>query len=101
MHNDNNDAWLKYIEIIEMTFHGFPWLSMAFHGFPWLSMAFTSEAAAIAAARALLELVPFKDPSHELGVSGDPVASRLVNSHLPSGPIGSHLSIKSIEFIWK
>jgi hypothetical protein len=53
-------------------------------------MAFTSEAAAIAAARALLELVPFKDPSHELGVSGDPVASRLVNSHLPSGPIGSH-----------
>ena len=68
-------------------------------------MAFTSEAAAIAAARALLELVPFKDPSHELGVSGDPVASRPVNSHLPnrvpSGPIGSHLSIKSIEFIWK
>ena len=37
-------------------------------------MAFTAEAAAIAAARALLELVPFKDPSDELsGVSGVPV----------------------------
>ena len=45
------------IEMIEMTYHGLPW---QYHG------GTTSEAAAIAAARALLELVPFKDPSEEL-----------------------------------